>query len=188
MEKDIPFPSSNATHYYVDSMEDDDLQHGAKIEKEKPPTQENISNFLQLPQEVITTKRTRVEALVDYSQSHILTSNEHVDKLHTILKKKEQIAQEKDRKRVEKEFTKHARVAEKQKQREAKEKRAYEREVRRVENALEIIAAQEEAKRLYKAKWTSSACEEQGQKLHDLIKQGYENSCTSPYLGRTTCM
>ena len=65
----------------------------------------------------------RAEALVDYSQSHILTSNEHVDKLHTILEKKEQIAQEKEKRRMEKEFIKHARAAEKKKQREAKEKK-----------------------------------------------------------------
>ena len=51
-----------------------------------------------------------------------------------------------------------------------KKKKAYEREVRRTTNAPEIIVVQEEAKRLYKAKWTTSAYEEQVQKLHDLIK------------------
>ena len=58
MEEDIPLPSSNVIHYYVDSMEDDDVQCGAKIEEEEPPIQENISSFLQLLQEVITTRRT----------------------------------------------------------------------------------------------------------------------------------
>ena len=40
-------------------------------------------------------------------------------------------------------------------------------------NISQIIAVQEEARRLYKSKWTTSTCEEQGQRLHDLIKEGY---------------
>ena len=51
-------------------------------------------------------------------------------------------------------------------------------------NTLQIMAAQEEAKRLFKSKWTTSACEEQGQRLHDLIKKGYASSYQSRYLGR----
>ena len=51
-------------------------------------------------------------------------------------------------------------------------------------NTPQIIAAQEEARRLFKSKWTTNACEEQGQRLHDLIKKGCESSCQSPYLGR----
>ena len=51
-------------------------------------------------------------------------------------------------------------------------------------NTPQIMATQEEARRLFKSKWTTSACEEQGQRLHDLIKKGYGSSCQSPYLGR----
>ena len=68
--------------------------------------------------------------------------------------------------------------------REARENRAHERQAKRALNTAEFVAAQEEAKKLYKSKWTVAACEEAGQKLHDLIKEGGGISNSSLYLGR----
>ena len=121
IEEGIPPSSPNAIHYYVNSMEDED---GLDIDEdvEEPYTQNNISNFLRLPQEVVTTRRYRAEPLVDYSQSQILTLVEHVNILHNSAEKKDQLLQEKDARRVERKFTKHTRALEKKKKRETKEK------------------------------------------------------------------
>ena len=67
---------------------------------------------------------------------------------------------------------------------EARENRAHERQAKRALNIAEFVAAQEEAKKLYKSKWTVAACEEAWQKLHDLIKEGGGISNSSLYLGR----
>ena len=68
--------------------------------------------------------------------------------------------------------------------REARKNRAHERQAKRVLNTAEFVAAQEEAKKLYKSEWTVVACEEAGQKLHDLIKEGGGISNSSLYLRR----
>ena len=86
MEEGISSPSPNSIHYYVNSMEDEDALHDDEDVK-KPSTQDNISRFLNLPQEVIIPRKTRAKPLIDYSQSHILTSVEHVETLHSIANK-----------------------------------------------------------------------------------------------------
>ena len=48
------------------------------------------------------------------------------------------------------------------KKREAKERRAQEREAKRMANSGAAILAPEEARKQFKEKWTSSACEELG--------------------------
>ena len=48
MGEDIAPPSPHATHYYVDSVEEDVLGDG-EDEEESPSTHENISNFLRMP-------------------------------------------------------------------------------------------------------------------------------------------
>ena len=76
-----------------------------------------------------------------------------------------------------------ARAQQRQQLREARENRAHERQAKRTLNIAEFVVAQEEAKKLYKSKWTVAACEEVGQKLHDLIKQGGISN-SSLYLGK----
>ena len=60
----------------------------------------------------MATIRTRVESLVDYSQSQILTSTEHVESLHNIALRKEQLTQEREIEKVERELIKYARTIE----------------------------------------------------------------------------
>ena len=188
MDKGLPQPPTNPSHFYVDSLDveieldvegvqDEDIE----VHMESP---RNIATFLRMPQKEIPRATTRVEPLIDYSQSQILTSDGHVDNLHTIQQRKDQLAQEKEVKRIEKELTKSARAKEKQQLKVAREQRAHERQAKKTLSTPKILATQEEAKKLYKSKWTIAACEEFGQKLHDLIKQGGMASNSSLYLGR----
>ena len=88
MEEGIPPPSPNAIHYYVNSMQDpNSIGEDADVKLE-PPTQENIFNFLRMFQKVVIIRKTRAEPLMDYSQSQILTSREHVESLHNIGQKR----------------------------------------------------------------------------------------------------
>ena len=185
-EEGLPLPPIHAIHFHVDSLEadaeidvgleDDDIE-----ERLESPT--TITTFLRMPQEVVPRPNTKAKSLVDYSQSQIITSDEHVDNLYSIQQRKEEIALEKEAKRVERELTKVARAQERQQLREARENRAHERQAKRALNTTEFVAAQEEAKKLYKSKWIVIACEEAGQKLHDLIKQGGPISNSNLYLG-----
>ena len=72
MEEGIPPPSPNATDYYVDSIEENGIGDDEDTEEDLS-IHNNISNFLRMPQEVVTIKEPRLEPLIDYSQSHILT-------------------------------------------------------------------------------------------------------------------
>ena len=85
--------------------------------------------------------------------------------------KKQEIAAEKEKKRLEKELTKETKEAERQKK-IAQERRAHDKEAKRLANTAEAIASQEEAKKQFKEKWTTKACEQVGQRLHDLMKEG----------------
>ena len=91
-------------------MDDEDVLESDKNEKE-PSTQDNISRFLSLPQEVFIS-RTRAKPIIDYSQSQILISAKHMDTLHSIVKNKDQLAQEKEAKRIERKLIKHERATE----------------------------------------------------------------------------
>ena len=105
MGEDIAPPSPHVTYYYVDSIEEDVLGDN-EDEEESPSTHDNISNFLRMPQEVVTIKKSRVEPFINYSQSQIVTLAQHVDTLHSIAAKKEKIVEEREAKKVERELTK----------------------------------------------------------------------------------
>ena len=47
-----------------------------------------ISQFLKLPQKSVQAIRIVYEPLMDYSQSQILTSDQHIDNMEDIAKKK----------------------------------------------------------------------------------------------------
>ena len=93
MGEDIVLPSPHATHYYVDSMQEDVLGDD-EDEEENPSVHDNISNFLRMPQEVVTIKKARAEPFIDYSQNQIVTSTQYVDALHNIAAKKGKIAED----------------------------------------------------------------------------------------------
>ena len=161
IEEGLPSPLSNPTHFYVENEDESDLVE--ELSQEEPPSYHNISTFFRLPQEIDTRNRVICEPLVDYTQSQILTSNVYLETLQNIAHKKEEITIEKERKRLEKELTKEKREAKRQKNREAQEKRAVEKEAKRLANTAEAMTAQEEAKKQFKANWTTKACEQVGQ-------------------------
>ena len=130
MEEGLPPTPTHATHFYVDSLEahteiDVGLEDDNIEERLESPT--TITTFLRMPQVVVPRPNTRAEPLVDYSQSQIITSDEHVDNFYSIQQRKEEIAQEKEAKRVERELTKVVRAQQRQQLREARENRAHER-------------------------------------------------------------
>ena len=94
MEEGLPPIPTHATHFYVDSLEahveiDVPLENDDIEERLESPT--NITTFLRMPQVVLSRPNTRVEPLVDYSQSQIITSDEYVDNLYSIQQKKKNL-------------------------------------------------------------------------------------------------
>ena len=89
MGEDIAPLSPHATHYYVDSVQEDVLGDD-EDEEESPSTHDNISNFLRMLQEVVTIKKSRAKPFINYSQNQIITSAQHVDTLHSIAAKKKE--------------------------------------------------------------------------------------------------
>ena len=49
MEEDIPPPSPNATHYYVNSMQDLNTIGDDEDVEPEPFAEDNIFNFLRMP-------------------------------------------------------------------------------------------------------------------------------------------
>ena len=110
VEEGLPSPPRYRTQYFV-SMEDDSSIPSAdsSIEATESSMAEHVesqglSQFLRLPQIKETrSSKVRSEPIVDYNNSQILTSNEHVDQLITISNKKAMVEEEriaKQRKRT----------------------------------------------------------------------------------------
>ena len=80
MDEDVS-REEHVIHYYV-KVEDDnfteDVHHSQFQESANiPPI--DISEFLRLPQHIQRPPRVRSNPLVDYSKSHILTSDQHCE-------------------------------------------------------------------------------------------------------------
>ena len=112
-----------ATHYYAHVEAptlEDQLYHvdvnGASFPQEASVVEDssNFIHFLRLPQEPPRRRNVIYEPLVDYSQSHILTSNQHVDNLQRITRNKETIAKKKAEKTLAKGTRKRQRAHEKE--------------------------------------------------------------------------
>ena len=169
---DVEASSSQEQSYLVDVDGEEDLQKPLAPED---PT--NINQFLRLPQEPPSRSNARHEPLVDYSQSHVLTSNKHVETLKRISRNKETIAKEKAEKAKTKEATKRKRAQEKDMKKAAKDKRAKERDMARKEFFFEkeqnkaFRAADAESEKRNKEVWTQEVLEEYGNNLQRLMKE-----------------
>ena len=84
MDEDLPRGEDGALHYYAE--EEGDMSGESLTDLERAP---EISQFLKLPQKSIQATRIVHEPLVDYSQSQILTSDQHIENMEDIAKKKE---------------------------------------------------------------------------------------------------
>ena len=107
---DLPSSKEGVVHYYGSEMEvDDDVQEEDLEYSQSPIPVENdhISKFLKLP---TTSKKTRnlgrAEPLVDYSQSQLLTSKQHLCNLEDIVTRKERVQKEKEEKLKERKLNK----------------------------------------------------------------------------------
>ena len=170
---DVDASSSQEEPYNVDVNDDEAPQSiGTPNEETK-----NFNQFLRIPQEPPRRGSTRHEALVDYSQSHILTSDEHVQNLQRISKTKENIALERAKKAKSREVAKKKRVLDKEIEKAAKEKRAKERDMARKEKQFEIDqnrvfrAADVESERGNKEIWTQDVIEEYGENLQRAMQE-----------------
>ena len=83
MDEDLPRGEDGALHYYIE--EEGDMSGESLADPKIAP---GISQFLKLPQKSIQATRIVHEPLVDYSQSQILTSDQHIDNMEDIAKKK----------------------------------------------------------------------------------------------------
>ena len=84
----------------------------------------NILQFLSLPELIPAKKRKRQQPLLDFTQSIILTSKDYSKGLEEILAKKEATAAAALKRKEEKEATKEQRKAQKEQQQKEKEDRA----------------------------------------------------------------
>ena len=170
---DVDASSSQEQPYNVDVNDDEAPQRIGTLNEETT----NFNQFLRIPQEPPRRGSTRHEALVDYSQSHILTSDEHVQNLQRISKTKENIALERAKKAKSREAAKRKRVLDKEIEKAAKEKRAKERDMARKEKQFEIDqnrvfrAVDVESERRNKEIWTQDVVEEYGENLQRAMQE-----------------
>ena len=112
MEEDIPDPPTHYTHYYVSIEDECSYLHESSIAE--LVSSQPCSQFLKLPQiQIPSSSRVTSEPIIDYSNSQILTSTAHVDKLNNILEKKARVEEERARKQEEREPNKAKRAEEK---------------------------------------------------------------------------
>ena len=172
-EESLPNVVEGVVHYFVDHESDEDelllttAAENSPLEEEEAENSALFSTFLRLPQ-APTTRKTIVEPLVDYSQSQILTSSQHVEAMKDIATQKEEVQLQREERARIRELTKHKRVEEKLKEVATKVDRA----------------ATKEAKGKFKDKWTKDAIEDAGEKLHECIRKGGQILDQIAYLGR----
>ena len=123
------------TYYYVDVEVSSSQEQPCVVNVDGEEPQENTSapansrnfnDFLRLLQEPLRRMNAREEPIVDYSQSHILTSDQHVQSMQRIRRTKERMAKERAEKTVAREVAMREREEDKEVEKLAKEKRARE--------------------------------------------------------------
>ena len=91
MKECIPNPSTHYTYYFV-SIEDECSYPSYDSSIAELVLSQPCSQFLKLHQiQIPISYRVRSEPIIDYSIFQILTSSDHVDRLHQILEKKANI-------------------------------------------------------------------------------------------------
>ena len=167
LQEHIPKGKMRHTHYYgndeeieVDSSEDEAMERAAPTEEaamEHSPTageeqEKLISRFLKLPKAPRRPIRVgRAKPLVDYSQSQMLTSEEHLTTLENIATQKKRVQEMKEQKIKERAIKKSKRVEELQlnklKREKAKEARMVAKQLEAVEKALKKIKREKTSSR-----------------------------------------
>ena len=98
-------------------MEDEEAEE-ENLEPIQSPTvvgNDHNSKFFKLPKALeVIRKMRRIEALVDYSQFHLLTSNQHISSLEEMAARKERIQSEKEQKLMDRELNKAKKAEERE--------------------------------------------------------------------------
>ena len=113
-------PQSRLTHFFIDVQHTEDSTYEIK-ERHVPidPTfhahlqdhqEDNISNFLALPEVIPAMKRKRAQPLLDFSKSKILTSLAYTEACEQLLAQRSAHEAEAKRKAVEREATRESRL------------------------------------------------------------------------------
>ena len=149
LEEGIPTSLRYYTQYYI-NIEEEPSTFSHQFSMGEPSTSVGISHFLRVPHiEVPMGHRVRSEPFINYSQSQILTSANHVEKLEQIVEKKACIEKERAAKVKERELTKARRVEERIIAAAAKERRVVEKEARKIN----------------KQNWTTTAVRAAGERM-----------------------
>ena len=109
LEEEFPTAQKGLIHYYEskedveeNKVEEDGLVPCESLEA-KPSHTPHISQFLKIPRAKRTSRRAnRIESLVEYSQSQLLTSDEHISNLESMIVRKERLLQKKQQKLIQK--------------------------------------------------------------------------------------
>ena len=159
----------HVTHYYVEVEDDnstEDVHHSQLQESANiPPI--DISEFLRLPQHVQRPPRVRSNPLVDYSKSHILTSNQHCETMDFKAARKTDAIEGAKKKKNNAILT--------------KEKRLFEKSEKDIAKKTRI--AEKKAKKLFNLQWTPSAIRDAGTRLQQLLQTDGDPSQLKPYCG-----
>jgi hypothetical protein len=165
LEEDVSSTQEDLVHYYVD-VEGEESPSSQECGSENGP-QNHFSHFLRLPQQEVRPPRVRNEPLIDYSKSHILTSEQYVESAKAIAEK---VAQAKDA------------TVEKKKETTLKAAKKVEEKLQKAEENIQK-EKDKEAKKIFKEKWTPTAISEAGEKLQRLMKEGCPTIIHIPYFG-----
>jgi hypothetical protein len=166
LEEHVPSLEENVVHYYVDVEGDVEPSSSQGCGSKNAP-KTHFSDFFRLPQQEIRTPRVRSEALIDYSKSHILTSDQYLQSAEAIAMKS---VQAKDAVAAKKrESTLKAASKAQEKLQKVREKAQKEKD--------------KEARRIFKEKWTPTAITKAGEKLQRLMKEGRPATIHIPYFG-----
>ena len=108
--------------------------------------EDNISNFLALPEVIPTMKRKRAQPLLDFSKSKVLTSLAYTEACEQLLAQRSAYEAEAKRKAAEREATRENRLKAKEERQPQVQERAQAREVKRRER--ERLQAEKLAEKL----------------------------------------
>ena len=135
MEEELSTSPKQQIHYYVRNEDEPNSPSNHSI-MAKPTASQPISHFLRVLEiHVSISSRIRIQPLINYSDSQVLTSSEHVKKLQHISEKKANMEEEREErvaKKKESDLTKARKAREKMLAGDAKDRRAIEKEAQKL--------------------------------------------------------
>ena len=108
LEDDLSKGGENGKHFYIEDEGEEVVEGGVE-----PENTTEISQFLRLPQRMVQVPKVGHEPLVNYSQSQILTSQQHIQNMEDIAYKKSVVAQQRVEKARQNELKKVKRAVDK---------------------------------------------------------------------------